>query len=167
MSQTLKAAKTKTAWTTLIWLWYIYSILGPNCVLQRTAGLWNATDHHCARRGFASGIDQSCETSWVVLCISFLTSAEHGLHMAMCWGQTKACPMAQPNPHPESHPSLVFSHRNPSCWWKGTWTKLFGDGNLHVVVSSLKSQDWCWRSTWHARLHLKSIEAIFWAHKVL
>lgn len=97
---------------------------------------------------------------WVALCISFLTPAEHGLHVAMCCGQTKACSMAQPNLHLESQPSLVFCHRIPLWGWKGTWTKLFRDGNLHVVVPSLKSQDWSCRSTWHARLHLKSIEAV-------
>lgn len=132
---------------------------------------WSATDQHCVHQESSSGIDQSCKTSWVVLCISFLTAAEHWLHTAMHCGQRRACSMAQDsgelNPHLESQPSLVFCRRIPLWWWKGTWTKLFRDGHLRVVVPSSKSQDWSCRSTWHAQLHLKSIEAVFWAYKVL
>lgn len=70
-------------------------------------------------------------------------------------------PILQPNPYLGSHPSLFLCHKIPLLWWKAKGTRLIRDGNLHVAVSSLKPRGWVCRNTWHAQLHLKSIEAIF------
>lgn len=164
--QTLKAARTKD--NSHLTLLYIYSILWPNCILQRTTWLLNAMGRHGAQPGFASGLNQSCGASWEVLSISFLTSAGAWVaHGAWCCKQGKRSSMVQLNLRLGSHPSLFFCHKNPLWWWKAAGTKLFRDGNLRVAVPSLKSRGWACRSTWHAQSHLKSIEAIFWAYEVL